>query len=248
MAGPRPPRQRDELLRGLLARADKEPKNRQMLETLAVACLETSPQLDPALHTRIQAVAESLLPPKSVRQARDPRQDRGIAPRPTSRALSSRRPPVRRHHPRGQHGRRRRSAEDDRSLRPDRRTSVRAELLRAWPLFDPEEYARLVLSRSPHSRSLTMDDPSLLPGLRHLSGLEHLNVNFREGHGDLGILRDLPTLTGLNVMTDLKLRDLGPLTDHPALERVLLQAVGTVDIGPLATLPKLRYLYLRADR
>jgi hypothetical protein len=247
-AGHAQPRQRDEMLRGLLTRAADEPKNRQMLETLAVACLETSPQLDPALHARIQTVAESLLPPKSVRQAEilarigEPLLDL-LAERP----------------PRGV----RQSAATIRAAsliggdtalkimaacsRTDG-SSVRAELLRAWPLFDPEEYARLVLSRSPHSRFLTIDDPSLLPGLHHLTGLDHLNIDIREGYGDLAILRDLPTLTGLNVMADLKLRDLGPLAGHPALERILLQEVGTVDLGPLATLPKLRYLYLRADR
>lgn len=34
-----------------------------------MACLETSPQLDPALHARIQETASALLPPQSVRQA-----------------------------------------------------------------------------------------------------------------------------------------------------------------------------------
>lgn len=247
-AGHAQPRQRDELLRGLLARANEESKNRQVLQTLAVACLETSPQLDPALHATIQAVAESLLPPKSVRQAeimsrigeplldllaeRSPRGARQSAA--TIRAASL--------------------VGGDAALkiiapcaRVDGR-SVRVELQRAWPLFDPEEYARLVLSHSPHGRFLTIDDPSLLPGLRHLSGLEQLSVNFREGHGDLGILRDLPAVTGLNVLTDPALRDLGPLTGHPALENVFLQQVGTIDLGPLATLPKLRYLFLWADR
>jgi hypothetical protein len=121
-------------------------------------------------------------------------------------------------------------------------------LLRAWPLFDPEEYARLVLSHSAHGRFLTIDDPSLLPGLRHLPGLDHLSVSFRAGYGDLGIVRDLPILTGLNVLTDPELQDLGPLTGHPALKNVLLQEVGAVDLGPLATLHELQYLHLRADR
>ena len=247
-AGHAQPQQRDELLGGLLARADKEPKHRQVLETLAVACLEPSPKLDPALHARIQAVAESLLPPKSIRQAeilsrigeplldllaeRTPRGARQSAA--TIRAASL--------------------VGGDAALkiiapcaRIDGR-SVRGELLRAWPLFDPEEYARLALSHSPHSRSLTVDDPSLLPGLRHVAGLEDLSVNFREGHGDLGILRDLPALTRLNVMTDPQLRDLRPLTGHPGLRKVLIQEVGTVDLGPLATLPELRYLYFWADR
>lgn len=245
-AGHAQPRQLDELLRGLLARAGNEPKNHQVLQTLAVACLETSAQLDPTLHATIQAVAESLLSPKSARQAEimsrigEPLLDL-LAERP----------------PRGA----RQAAATIRAaglvggdaamkiIAPCARidkSSVRVELLRAWPLFDPEEYARLVLAQSPHSKSLTVDDPALLAGLRHLPGLVHLNVDFGEGHGDLSVIRDLPALTGLNMMSDPKLRDLGPLTGHPALERVFLQDVGTIDLGPLATLPELRYLYLRA--
>lgn len=247
-AGHAQPRQRDELLRGLLARADKEPRNRKVLETLAVACLETSPELHPDLHARIQAVAESLLPPKNIRQAeilsrigeplldllaeRVPRGARQSAA--TIRAASL--------------------VGGDAALRiiascaSVDRNSVFAELMRAWPLFDPEEYARLALSPSPHGEYLNIDDPSLLPGLRHLPGLDYLTVKFREGHGDLGFLRELPNLTGLNVVSDPKLRDLGPLIGHPALENVLLQEVGMVDLGPLATLPKLRYLYLYPDQ
>jgi hypothetical protein len=247
-AGHAQPRQREELLRGLLTRADKDLKNREVLQTLAVACLETSPQLDPVLRTQIQAVAQSLLPPKNIRQA----ETLSRIGEPLLDLLAER-----------QSRSARQSAATIRAAslvggdaalkiiapcaRADGR-SVRAELMRAWPLFDPEEYARLILAHSPHSDSLTIDDPSLLPGLRHLSGLDFLAVSFREGHGDLGILRDLPALTGLNVMTDPCLCDLAPLTAHPALEHLMLQEVGTVNLGPLATLPELQYLYLWADR
>ncbi len=55
-AGHAQPRQREEILEGLLTRADSEPRNQQALQTLAVACLETSSQLDPPLHAKIQAV------------------------------------------------------------------------------------------------------------------------------------------------------------------------------------------------
>lgn len=242
------PRQRDELLRGLLGRADGEPKNREVLETLAVACLETSPQLHPALHTHIRAVAESLLPPRNIRQAE-------IMSRIGEPLLDL----LAEHSQRGA----RQSAATVRAaslvggdaaleiIANCARTggsSVYAELLRAWPLFDSEKYARFVLSHSTHGNYITVDDPSLLSGLRHLPGLEHLSINFRAGHGDLGIVCDLPALTGLNVMNDPGLQSLRPLAGHPALKNVLLQEVGTVDISPLATLPELRYLYLWADR
>jgi hypothetical protein len=68
-AGHAQPRQRSELLRGLLARADAEPAHRQALQTLAVACLETSSQLNPDLYAEIQDTASSLVPPNTIRSA-----------------------------------------------------------------------------------------------------------------------------------------------------------------------------------
>lgn len=247
-AGHAQPRQRDELLRGLLARADKVPKHRQVLGTLAVACLETSPQLDPALHARIQDMAESLLPPKNIRQAEilarigEPLLDL-LAERPPRDARQS----VATIRAASLIGGEAALKIIARCARIDK-DSVDAELMRAWPLFDPEEYARLVLSGSLHSQTLSIDDPSLLPGLRYLPGLKNLVVIFREGPNDLGILRELPALTSLAIVSSPEILDLAPLTGHPALEGVILDDVDTVALAPLATLPKLRYLNFRADR
>ena len=117
-AGHAQPRQCDELLRGLLARAEKEPKNREALETLAVACLETS-----AKSTRPCRRESGRWPNHCYRQehpaGRDPIQNRRTATRPPYRTHSPGRPPISGHYPRGQPRRRRRRAEDNRSLRPD---------------------------------------------------------------------------------------------------------------------------------
>ncbi|MBV9448814.1 MAG: NACHT domain-containing protein [Streptosporangiaceae bacterium] len=247
-AGHAQPRQRDELLRSLLARADEDPKKREVLQTLAVACLETSPQLDPGLHARIQDVAESLLPPKNIRQAEvlarlgEPLLDL-LAGRPilnarqavaTMRAASLISGPT--------------ALRIVASCAKIDTHSVADELMRAWPLFDPEDYARIVISGSPHRESFRIEDPALLPGLRHIKGLTNLVLEFKDGDGDLTVLRYVSDVRTLNLITDPKLRDLRPLTGHPRLEDVLLREVGMVDLGPLVTLPNLRRLSFWADR
>jgi hypothetical protein len=247
-AGHAQPRQREGLLSGLLGRAYAEPRLRQDLQLLAVACLETSPELDPALQAQIQRVAESLLPPKSMRQAeilartgeflldmladRPARGARQAAS--TIRAASL--------------------VGGDAALKViaagakfNGRT-VRDEVMRAWPLFDVEEYARTVLSGSSYASAVTIDDPALLRGLRHIHGLDHLGLSFREGHGDLAVIGELPNVRSLNILEDPELRYLGPLTGHPALERVLLQGHSKADLRPLGTLPCLRQLLFRLDQ
>ncbi|GLY88518.1 NACHT domain-containing protein [Actinoallomurus iriomotensis] len=68
-AGHAQPRQREELLRTLLDRGDDDRAGWQTVHVVAVACLETSPQLAPDTHARIQHVANDLLPPKGQTDA-----------------------------------------------------------------------------------------------------------------------------------------------------------------------------------
>lgn len=64
------PRQRSELVGGLLDKAERVPETRETLQLLAVACLETAPELPVDLRERIADVAAGLLPPKTVAAAR----------------------------------------------------------------------------------------------------------------------------------------------------------------------------------
>lgn len=243
-AGHAQPRQREELLVGILARASAEPSKRQLLQTLAVACLETSPQLNSELHDQVQAVAESLLPPRGIRQAEilarigEPlldllaeRSARGVRQASaTIRAASL--------------------VGGDAALPviaaagqiPG--TTVRSELMRAWPLFDAEQYAQTVLADSPNGHYVTVDSPGLIGGLKYIRGLKTIAINCPDGHGDLSFMRDLPGIEILNIMQDSALRDLSPLSSHPALHYVLVQSGKSIDLSPLGTLPKLHQVYL----
>jgi hypothetical protein len=239
------PRQRAELLRGILARADAERGKRQLLQALAVACLETSPELDPELHNEIQAVAQSLLPPRGLRQA----ETLARIGEPLLDLLAER--PAR--------GARQAAA----TIRAASQVGVGAalpiiaaagkvpgsavkdELIRAWPFFDAEEYARRVLAGSSNCHYVTVNSPDLIKGLKHIKELKKLGIQFREGHGDLSFMRDLPEIELLNIISDPALHELSPLSSHPSLESVHVQDGESVDLSPLSTLPKLRYVYLR---
>jgi hypothetical protein len=247
-AGHAQPRQREELLGGFLIRAESEPENQQALQTLAVACLETSSQLDPALHAKIQAVAESLLPPKGVRQAEilarigEPLLD-----------LLAERPP---------HGQRQAAATiraasligGDTALPIIARCAKTAGRLVsdalgiAWLLFNAEEFAQLVLSGSPHAEFVKISDQSQLRGLPHITGLHSLMVECPEGTIDLAVIRDLPALESLNI-TGRAGANLTPLSGHPALSSIFVQLSGSpINLDPLPTLPQLHDVYLFVDR
>jgi hypothetical protein len=70
-------------------------------------------------------------------------------------------------------------------------------VIRAWPLFDPEEYARVVLQGSPYGKELRIEDPGLIRALRHIPQLNWLTVHFAAGHGDLSYIQGLPQLSNL---------------------------------------------------
>jgi hypothetical protein len=244
-AGHAHPRQCEELLRGLLTRADREPETRQTLQVLVVACLETAPQLDPELHAEIQAVAESLLPPQEIHQAEilarigEPLLDL-LAERPV-RDVSQATATIRAASLVG----------GDAALSiiaacgkvPG--SAVKDELMRAWPFFDVEDYARIILAGSPNLEYFTVSSPSLLAGLRYITGLRSLGIQYEgSGYGDLAFIRDLPNLKMLNIMTDPALRDLSPLAGHPALGTVLVKSGSGIDLRPLTTLAWLRSVHL----
>jgi hypothetical protein len=114
------------------------------------------------------------------------------------------------------------------------------ELLRAWPTFDPEEYAKCVLSHYPlnNDRLLTIDDLRLIPGLKHLSRLAHLIVSNTDDHAlPLDFVRELPALRRLSV--DLT-ADLTPLAGT-ALEdfSTFYRTPDPLDLTPLARTPGL---------
>ncbi|SEO99271.1 NACHT domain-containing protein [Amycolatopsis saalfeldensis] len=214
-AGHASARQREELLYGIL-RTESSTRQRNQLQLLALACLETSPELSGTLRAEIERRTATLLPPRSSRNARmvasagefvldllaktEPETPGAIAATIEAAAEIG----------------------GDAALaliarfRGDTQRPVRIELIRAWPRFDVDRYARQVLAESPLGTSplghgyLRIDDPVVTPALHRLSALRQLVCQFGDGHGDWEFIRSLPRLRGLTVL-DPALTDLTPL-------------------------------------
>jgi hypothetical protein len=61
---------RGELIQALIARGDQEPLRRHQLHLLAVACLETSIELDQEVKIEVQRRLAELVPPKNMKEAK----------------------------------------------------------------------------------------------------------------------------------------------------------------------------------
>jgi NACHT conflict system protein/NACHT domain-containing protein len=208
-------KQRTELIRGLLDGAANERSSRRIsaLRLLAVACLETSPELPPDLRAEVDRVASTLLPPKTMAAAKTLAKSCGefaldllvrAEPQTAAEVAATIRAAAEIGDPAAlsllaRFGR-------------ETRKPVLRELLRAWPRFDPEDYARRVLAQSPLDNGrFEMADLQLVPGLRHLENLSGLDVNVRMTAGPVEIefVRDLPGLRRLDVVATIS--DLAPL-------------------------------------
>jgi hypothetical protein len=159
--------QRRELLHGLLARGDQEPTDaksnrRETFHLLAMACLETVPELDPRLWREIEQRAEHLVPPRSTMAAKSLAAAGGfvldllnsVEPVDEQETIATIRALV-------ETGLDEAIAVIARFSR-DTRTGVLNELIRGWSRFDPETYARDVLAHT-SIRSATISDIALLP-------------------------------------------------------------------------------------
>jgi hypothetical protein len=243
--------QRVELIRGLLDRADREqdPQLRRLadaLRLLAAACLETSPEVPQDLRRQVQRAAEALLPPKTMAMAQvlarsgtftldllaraEPRTAAEVAA--TVRAAAGTGDPA--------------ALPLLARFGRDTRKPVVRELLRAWPRFDPDQYARTVLPAYPLDSEewFEIRDLRLIPALHHLANLRRLRVITLDGSPvDPAFVADLPDLEGL-ILSDVT--DLQPLAGT-AITRFWQPMGGLVDrpplsLAPLAELPELTEL------
>lgn len=251
-AGHAHPQQRTELLRGLLDESARHGQNdrrsaerSKSLQALAVACLETSAQLDVGLQREIREVARALLPSRTIADARslakagtfildlladnppgDVRQAEATIRVASEIGGSGALPLITR----------------CARLESDR---IRDELMHAWPQFEPAEFARTVLRDSPYRKDVgAISNGSLLPALAELPELERLSYRIPGGHGDLSFVSALRRLTALHVRADPALRDLRAIAACGLLNDVRLNNVGDVDLGPMTSLPNLEQVTL----
>ena len=162
--------EREVLIRGLLERGRADARNRHRLFLVAVACLETSTQLSRKLRTEVEEALALVIPPKNRDDAT------AIA---AARELAT---PFLSHHSGASQEvvaacvRALALIGDDYAMRvikeyaEDRRTDVSREIVRSWPQFPAEEYARQILKNAPLERgSIELPDSSYIDYLNFLT-------------------------------------------------------------------------------
>ncbi|MFF0247901.1 NACHT domain-containing protein [Streptosporangium sandarakinum] len=237
---------RRDLLRGLLDRIDAEDRYGRRLRLLVAGCLETIQELPGDLRDRLEGCLAAVIPPRNEAEARVlalageevlrrlPDDVRGL---PKARAVATVRTCW--------------LINGEEALRKlagyagDPREAVQRELVTGWEYFDSDEYAARVLADAAFpERILTVENPRMLGGLRHLKNLEKLIVNCRVS-GDLRFLRSAPPLHWLYLFS-VGDADLEDLRSQPTLT-LLYAAMASrrrSDLGCLAHLPELQDLLL----
>ena len=248
-AGHAQPRQRNELLRGILARGGRrDAPNRFFL--LAIAFMQPSLEIDPELRQEIDTVLARFIPPRhtGVAQAlatagdlfldliQDHPPKSGDEAAATIRTLGI--------------------IGESRALNliaeiaskfPD---SSGREVLRAWRLFDPEVYGRTVLSKclENYDGIIEIIDPDMLKAFRYIS-------KARGYRCESGILNSFPHYFDQANTRDLELTDcpasanLSVLKRIANLERVSLACASMPpDFSPLAGLEHLKVFEVYCSR
>lgn len=113
---------------------------------------------------------------------------------------------------------------------------ARSEAMVCWMFFAPGDYLReVLLPTGPHERA-TVGDPSLLPYLPKLPGLQFLIILLDDESIALDVLSECSDLTDLILYS---CRDLSVLRGLPHLRSLTVLQADTCDLSPLAGMPGL---------
>jgi hypothetical protein len=237
--------QREELLGGILDRANEEPRHARTLRLLAVACQETLPSVSDGLADRLDEAVTKLLPAK--RQTDPP-------------ALAAVGPSLLRWLPRSLGQLSEKAAAQtvrtvaliggEESLKllagyvGDEREDVVNELIRAWDYFDADAYTDDVLSRLPLAgHNVNFTHSGQLHAARRLRSLTHVRINYAVRGIDF--LAEFPPLQQLWVTKLREGADLSVVRAHPDLKQLMLFGNGPVrEASVFADLTELGWLAL----
>jgi hypothetical protein len=231
---------RKELIQGAIARGDKEPKRRQQLHLLAVACMEASLELDKTLVAAINKRFANLVPPRNLTDAKA-LASAGLLAVPhlaigksqmyaTSAAACVRSLAL---------------IGGDAALdalatySEDQRQTVTTQLVRAWENFDRNEFAEKVLAKR---TSLTIDDCNSLEGFDRLRELRWLQL-WKANIATLDPLLGLEKLSYLFIYGARRIEELAPIARLKKLEELMLfDCFCGNSLVPLGTLKNLARL------
>ncbi|MFD8168595.1 NACHT domain-containing protein [Streptomyces cellulosae] len=238
-------RQREELLGGILDRAEVELKNARTLRLLAAACQESLSSISVDLADRLDDAVAKLLPAK----------------RPTDPpALAAVGTSLLRWLPRSLEGLTEKAAAQtvrtlaliggEESLEllegyvEERRKGVIGALVHAWNYFDADSYAQRVLGHLPLDESeILLTHPGQQLAATRLRSVVDLRIDYPVR--ELGFLTSFPPLKELWVNALRESVDMSVLATHSGLEHLLLFGSGPVrGASVLAELRELRWLAL----
>jgi hypothetical protein len=230
-------RQRERLLRGLLERGNQDIEHRHPLHLLAVACLETSPEVPADLTDELRQVLSSLLPPKNMTEAQAVASAGQLAV-PLLAQVG--------------YLRAREAAACVRALAliggadaldaiasygHDGRRTVKEEVRRAWDTFDPIEFAQRVLAQANFEDALAVSNLSLIPAIRYLKQLASLRLEIGISASDLETIREVGSLVSFMAADIEHVTDLSPFSELHLLEDLeLWQASAITNLDPLREL------------
>lgn len=257
-------RQREELLGGILDRAEEEPRHARTLRLLAAACQETLPSVSGGLADRLDEAVTALLP---ARRKTDPPALAAVGPTllrwlPTSLEELTEKAAAQTVRTVALIGGEQALAMLEGYV-GDERWWVVYELIHAWDYFDAEVYVDRVLSRLPLAERMVMINHSgQLHAARRLGALTDVVVTcpqrelefvvdfppLRElwttrlsGEADLSVLRDHSRLRNLSLHGTMSVRGVSALADLTHLEWLGLPASEAMDLDLdiLRRIPKL---------
>ena len=239
------PRERAELLKGLLQLGHKMPERQRYLHLLAVACLETTVEIDPPdVRAQVIEQARRLLPPQNSDEAKVlAKAGKDIVPLLEPNPSYSDEEAAWCVEALAQIG----STAAMNAIANYAKTIVEVdgnealsdEIGRAWDAFDRYDYARTVLS---NSTILSVSNVISWDGFKHLSHLTELYL-FGNSISDISPVSTLSNLTRL-LLSGNSISDISPLSNLSKLTKLTLLGNSISDISSLSTLSNLTELHL----
>ncbi|MEV4551855.1 NACHT domain-containing protein [Nonomuraea wenchangensis] len=253
---------REALLDGLLSRMAAEPRHARRLKIVICGCLETLPSVPERLRAAVDGCLDDLIPPRDVGSARSLALAGQVVLDRLPTSLAGLSPAVARACVRTARLINGPGAIDVLAgYAADGRWQVRSELIEGWKYFEPEVYARQVLSHMEMASDfLTARTSGQLSALRVLPPRKHLSVYLpvtrdlsplmahRESlvalilTGDLteSAARTVRRLTALTQITLGQVAEIGFLSDLRNLTSVSLHDASQIaDFSSLKSFPKL---------
>lgn len=238
-------RQREELLGGILDRAEVEPKHARTLRLLAASCQETLPSVSDGLAKRLDGAVSKLLP---ARRKTDPPALAAVGPSllrwmPRSLGQLSEKAATETIRTVALIG----GAESRELLAryvEDERDSVVKELIHAWRYFDADAYADDVLTRLPLDGHLvTLAHSGQIEAARRLPDLTDVEIEYPVR--GIEFMADFPPLEAAWLSKVHGEADLSVLLNHPDIQQLGVSSIGPLKgSAALAQLKELRWLIL----